>query len=128
MPYAERTRVPVAQSRTELERVLQRYGATAFGYGWEDGNAVVQFRVAERYVRISVGIPDDAQQERQRWRALVLVVKAKLEGVEAGIETLEEAFMAHVVLPDNTTVGAFMLPQIEQAYTSGGMPKLLPGG
>lgn len=34
--------------------------------------------------------------------------------------------MAHIVLPDGSTVGQWMAPQIEQAYTTGRMPSMLP--
>ena len=61
-----------------------------------------------------------------RWRALLLVIKAKLEAVTAGISTIETEFLANIVLPDNTTAGEWMLPQIDRAYRSGEMPPLLP--
>ena len=63
---------------------------------------------------------------RERWRSLALIVKAKLEAVTAGITTLETEFLAHIVLPDGSTVGQFMLPQVDQAYRSGEMPPMLP--
>jgi len=66
------------------------------------------------------------QAVRQRWRALALVIKAKLEAVEAGITIFEDEFMAHIVLPDGRTVGEYMLPKIEETYTTGRMPALLP--
>jgi hypothetical protein len=66
------------------------------------------------------------QAVRQRWRALALVIKAKLEAVEAGITVFEEEFLAHIVLPNGGTVGQFMLPQVETAYATGQMPPLLP--
>lgn len=128
-PYAEKTKVPVSRSRDEIERVLSRYGADAFGYGWDAGRAVVSFRAQRRYIRFAMEIPLSAQEERQRWRALVLVIKAKLEAVESGITTFENEFLAHVVLPDNRTVGEWLGPQLDTIYSDGGMPKLLmPGG
>ena len=60
------------------------------------------------------------------WRALNLVIKAKLEAVECGISVFEDEFMASIVLPSGDTVGDFMKPQIEQAYISRTMPSLLP--
>lgn len=63
---------------------------------------------------------------RQRWRALLLVIKAKLEAVECGISVFEQEFMANIMLPDGGTVGEFMLPQIAQAYETGIMPAMLP--
>lgn len=145
--YAADTSVSVERSRAELEKTVSRYGANAFGYAWEDGRAVVQFRAGGRFVRFVLPMPlrDDfdtspggrartavqtekawEQAQRQRWRALNLVVKAKLEAVEAGIATFDEEFMAHIVLPDGQTVGDFMGPQVEKAYAEGVMPTLLP--
>lgn len=48
------------------------------------------------------------QATRQRWRALHLVVKAKLEAVESGITVFDDEFLAHIVLPDGGTVGRWM--------------------
>jgi hypothetical protein len=147
--YAERTEVDSGRSRAELERTVVRYGASAFGYGWEDGRAVVQFRARNRFVRFMVPMPDPdtpaflrtptgkarsesaALQEyeravRQRWRALALVVKAKLEAVESGITSFDEEFLAHLVLPDGSTVGEAAIPGVELAYETGEMPRLLP--
>ena len=56
----------------------------------------------------------------------MLVIKAKLEAVTAGISTIETEFLANIVLPDNTTAGEWMLPQIDRAYRTGEMPPLLP--
>ena len=41
---------------------------------------------------------------RQRWRALLLIIRAKLEAVESGITTLESEFLANVMLPGGGTV------------------------
>jgi hypothetical protein len=74
--------------------------------------------------------PEDAAKHweqacRQRWRALALAIKAKLEAVESEITSFEEEFMAHIVLPSGETVGAWMVPQIQGAYESKKMPPLL---
>lgn len=63
---------------------------------------------------------------RQRWRALLLVVKAKLEAIETGIATFDGEFMANIVLPGGGTVGDWMTPQIERAYLTGAVPAMLP--
>jgi len=105
--------------------------------------------MAGRQVRIQVPMPDRKDKQfwktdtgrdrsesaalkeweqacRQRYRALALVVKAKLEAVESGITTLEEEFMAHLVLPGGQTVGQRLLPEIDHAQRSGELPALLP--
>ena len=36
------------------------------------------------------------------------------------------SFLAHIVLPDGTTAGQFIRPQIAAAYSTGTMPSMLP--
>ena len=147
--YAAQTEVTPDRSRAEVEHTLQRYGATGFLYGWKNDQAVLGFEINGRQLRFTMALPDrqarefqttptgkqrtsNAAQEaweqatRQRWRALALVIKAKLEAVESGIATFEEEFLAHIVLPSGQTVGQWMIPQVEQAYLTGRMPTLLP--
>lgn len=137
MKYAAKTSVPVERSKQEIERTLKRYGADQFASGWRQGAAVITFRLKNRYVRVGLPLPDRKafssqarfeQAERQRYRALALSIKAKLESVEAGIETFDSAFMSHIILPDGRTVGETLRPQIEEAYKSGKMPPLLEYG
>lgn len=149
MAYAEKTSVGTDKSRAEIERTLQRYGADQFMYGWDQDKAVVGFRMVGRQISFLLPMPDKTDRRfthtetgrirkeqasyteweqacRQRWRALSLVIKAKLEAVEAGIAIFEDEFMANIVLPNGRTVSEFMLPQITEAYENGQMPKLLP--
>lgn len=55
---------------------------------------------------------------RQRWRALALAIKAKLEAVECGITTFEEEFFAHLVIPGHggKTMGQLFLHRVDEAY------------
>lgn len=132
MAFAEKTKVSVDQTRTEIERTLTRYGADRFAYFSEASHATIVFEAQRRRIRFDLPIPEgaddkSAQARRQRWRALLLCIKAKLESVESKIETFEAAFLAHVVLPDGSTVGMHTHKTIEQAYSSGSMVPLLPG-
>ena len=148
--YAEGTSVSREQSRIEIERTLTRYGADSFMYATTTDKAMIAFSMCNRQVRFLLPLPDrysrefthtpgrgqkrtddSAQKEweqacRQRWRALNLVIKAKLEAVECGISEFEDEFLANIVLPDNRTAGQFLRPQIEQAYQTGTMPPMLP--
>ncbi len=149
-PYAAKTKVSQERSKAEIEKTLSRYGADQFMYGWDPQFAVVAFRCSGRQIKFMLPLPDPAsdeaqcrpsgvirstaesrnwmeQETRRRWRALALIIKAKLEAVESGIVSFEEEFMAQIMLPDGQTVGQYMVPQIEQSYLSGKMPKLLPG-
>lgn len=137
--YAAKTEVPVEKSRMEIERILARYKATSFAYGLDEGRAVIGFGVktaanASLRVRMILPLPVERnyrtipayeQARRQRWRALVMIVKAKLEAVEAGISTVEREFMADVLLPGGRTLGETVLPQIPELYETRGTPRLL---
>jgi hypothetical protein len=130
--YAEGTEVPAERSRAEIERILTRFGADQFGYGSKQDAAVIVFRANNRHVRFLLPMPealpagDKRDREiRRRWRALTMCIKAKLESVATGIESFEESFMAHVVLPNGMTLAEHARPLIEQAYTDGKMPPLL---
>lgn len=148
MRYAENTSVSSDQSRAEIERTLARYGADQFMYGWTGAKAMVCFRMHERMIRFTLPMPDKEefrgtpagrrrrndekmlkaweQATRQRWRAMALAIKAKLEAVESGIAEFESEFLAYIVLPNGSTAGEYMHPQIAEAYASKRMPKMLP--
>lgn len=147
--YAANISVSTEASRMEIERTLRRYKADAFAYGMEGVQASIMFRMAGRQVRFRLIMPDredpafttytqgrsvfrraeteiDKRWEqacRQKWRALALVIKAKLEAVSAGITTVEDEFLAHTMLPDGTTVGDWAKPEIDRVYLEGKMPQ-----
>jgi len=150
--YAAGTEVPASQSRTEIERALERFGATGFSYGWmaEHQVAQVEFLLADRRMRFVLQLPDRSEarlthdgrgrrrteagmraaydgEVRRLWRSMLLVIKAKLEAVNSGILTVEQEFLAHIVLPDGTVVADWAADQLKQAYGAGQMPALLPG-
>lgn len=142
--YAADTNVSVEKSRMEIERTLARYGADAFAYFAEAGQAMIAFRMGARQIKFILRLPEKNRREfthhtrgirtpdaalaaweqacRQRWRALALVIKAKLEAVAAGITTVEDEFLAHTVLPDGSTVGEWARPQLDEAHRIGAMP------
>jgi hypothetical protein len=148
--YAAGTTVAAERSRLELEKLLRRFGADQFGYGWQDTREVIMFRIHDRAVRMELPVPDKASaafrltaagrrrtdtatlqayeaEIRRRWRSLVLIVRAKLTAVTDGISTVEREFLADVVLPDGSTIGEWAGPQLEQLYAGDGHPALLPG-
>lgn len=154
--YAERTTVNSDQSFLEIQRTLKRYGATRVAL-LDDPNLIkIGFEMDKWRFRFDVPLPQRSDFEerkvkrgyslraeyrspseiesaydqaiRQKWRALFLVVKAKLEAVESGIETMEEAFMAQLVLPNGQTAGEWAAPIVEDWRVGGKMPPLLGSG
>lgn len=146
--YASETTVSVSQSKAEIERIVERYGAAQFLSGWSADQAVIGFTMEGRQVRFLLPMPSRTDQEythhskgartpeaalkewekacRQRWRALALVIKAKLEACESGISVFEDEFMANIVLPGGRTVSEEIRPAIAWAYEHKQMPALLP--
>lgn len=152
--YARRTVVSADKSQAKIKRLAQRYGAHQFGFMEQAGQATVLFSARDRQLKFILPLPkltDDFiiyheptgrrgrrskrtelqaaaaldAETRRRWRALVLVLKAKLESVESGITTFDEEFLTHIVLPDSTTVGERLVPMVVAAYGDGKMPRML---
>lgn len=152
MAYAKQTQVPIDRSKAEIEKTLMRYGATGFAYAARNdaGNemAIIVFQVKDRRVRFNLPLPKMAEfkedkrgyerrQEvwmrnwsqacRSRWRALALVIKAKLEAVESGITIFEEEFLAHLMTAGGKTVGERIIPELGAALKTPANVPLLPG-
>lgn len=149
--YAKDTRVSVDATEQEIKRTLIRYGADQFMTAWgsAESESIIAFRIHRRQVKIILPLPNRNDKRfthtpergterskeaahaaweqacRQRWRALALIVKAKLEAVESGISTIEREFLADVVLPSGLTFHQWAEPQLETMYLNGKMPPLL---
>jgi hypothetical protein len=156
MAYATTTTVPVEKSRAEIEQLLSRHHCTKFASGvdHEAHRATIQFTAHNRIIKFEIALPDPSdpkykrirtnylqrttqgiakiveQETRTRWRALLLVIKAKLEAIESGIATFEDEFLAHVLLPNSETVAQYIGPMVARAYETGRMPtsRQLEGG
>lgn len=154
--YASRTKVSAAKSREEIQAILKKYGASDFGYKEAADHAMVIFKMANRdyrflirYKPLSAFKPsiskisspakrdrtqadlkaEHEQHIRQRWRAMLVVIKAKLIAYDEGIETLEEVFFRWTVVPGSEqTIEEMIEPQIQAAYTTGKLPPMLQPG
>lgn len=151
--YAEGTSVSVEKSEAELKALLRRYGADAIGIMEANGQLQVLFEMRQRRIVMRVRLPSRADKRfaaltgnkrqptdaqiyarweqacRETWRGLLLCVKAKLESVESGIETFEQAFLAHVMLPTGDTVGEWAArpENLTAALEGRPLPALLTG-
>jgi hypothetical protein len=136
--YARRTTVAPARTRAEIEHELERRGASAFGYNRDGQRNVIAFTLGGLQVRMELPMPDRAEfkdytagngrrvsgqrvyddEVMRRWRALLLVVKAKLVAVDEGVTTLEREFLADTVLTSGATVLEQVRPAIEETRQS----------
>lgn len=148
MAYAEGTSVALEKSISEIISLVKKHGATQIGQAEDDGFYAIQFRLAERMIRFKLPFKSieqmpkyngrnhlltasqrkerHDQHKRQRGRALLLVIKAKLESVEIGIETVEQAFLANVVMADGRTVHERIAEPLAVEYQTG-LPSTVAG-
>lgn len=142
--------MPVETTEADLKRLLRQHGADAVVVGWDGPLSTIAFRLQGRQVKYTIQRPlrtdtdithypsgkprpanmqNDAiaAEHRRRWRALLLIVKAKLELVAGGDADFADEFLAHTMLSDGSTVREWMGPQLEHVYQTGEMPSLLPG-
>lgn len=144
--FADGTKVSPEKTKSEIEQLLRRYGADQFVSGWDARRAFVMFRAKDRMIRFTLTMPNKDDREfshtatgsrrnvaaqeqhyeqacRTYWRRLLLSIRAKLESVATGIETFEEAFLAQIVLPDQSTVGQWAKGALAQTYATNQMPR-----
>lgn len=139
--YAQDTDVPVERSKAQLEALLRNHGAQGFASGWTVKEDRIEFVWNDVQIRFILPRPNRKEHEatatgllrskaqvelsiakadRQRWRALFLVVRAKLEAVEAGIAIFEQEFLGFIVTPNNQTVGDMLVPRIQAGEMKSG--------
>lgn len=142
----ETTNVPVFKSQEELRGLLIKFGAMQFSFGEGRDWAGVEFVHEEQLVRLRCPLKQPTEREiktfvqaahvatseavvrlldkeaQRVWRVLVWSVKARLVAVEEGLETLEQAFLAHLVDPasDRTLWQAVREPIEAGAFRLGG--------
>lgn len=150
MSYAATTNVAVSKTKGEIDAILRKHKASGFGIFEEQARAILVFEMAARRIVFHLPLPNREEKQfrlngrgqlrsadailgaweqacRSRWRALFLCIKAKLESIESGIETFEDAFLAHIQMPDGMSVAEHVRPRIASAYETGTMQPLLPG-
>jgi hypothetical protein len=149
--YAGDTSTSVANSKAEVERLLVRYGASAFAvtHDYAGGALQVAFRIPDSAQRGAAQVPVQIpvsiktvyaalygdpptnrvrhekqmlQAERVAWRNLVLWLTAALATATIGLQTVTEAFFAHARLgPNGERV-------IDWAWAALDPSRQLPGG
>lgn len=155
MSYAKGTNVSVEKTRLEIERVLRGIGASTIVVQTSATHARIGFEAKGRRLLFSLTLPARTDPKftnvtrwraravsvadrlhdaecRRLWRALLLVIKAKIEAVSSGIESFDQAFLANIVVPTGSgtrTVGEHIAASLDASYKFGAnMPPLLGAG
>ena len=104
MPYAAQTKVPISKTKTDIEELLAKHGASGFAYATEGDRSLVAFSMSGRRVQIMLVMPsiDDfartrntkqtaaaqriawEQACRQRWRAFAANNQGRAGGSGVG--------------------------------------------
>lgn len=147
MAFAETTKVPLEQSIAEIIGMVRKAGAVRIGQ-WEGPDCfIIGFELGNRQMRFTVPMVTEyegpatygngkrvdvqawiEQRNRQKGRALMLVIKAKLESVESGVETFEQAFLANIMTHGGRTVYEEVHAPLALQYSGGAVGPLLLGG
>lgn len=130
---------PVSKSQEDIRRILAKYGADGVQFA-EDWKKMILY---VRFVYTINGIPytvlfkvpipqaeretatgrikaesqirkNQEQHERGIWRAVFWAIKSRMEAVEFGIETFQEAFLSHFEIPGtDKQIGDVLIPRLE---------------
>lgn len=148
--YAADTSVPMDRSISEIRTTIRRYGASEFAHMESGTQAAIHFFMRGRRILFRLAMPDPMsaaftktetgrdrsgsaseatweQAWRSHWRALALVIKAKLEAVEVGIVVFEDDFLANTVPPSaSVTFGDAAREAMRLAHEKHEITPLLP--
>ncbi len=135
------TTVPVERSQGQIRELLASHGAREFGFGEaidDDGRPWAAVTFTHGQVRVRLRVPlklpepgeirrkvqrartrtedeirfDVMEQEAKRiWRVMAHNLKARMVSVDEGVETFEEAFLAHIV---DLTTGLTIYEQLAE--------------
>lgn len=133
--FAEGTSVSVESSRGEITGILTKHGVKRQAWASEPEGDTLQFELAGYNYRFSIRRPTTTEvwtmypnardigpkvegEWRRRWRANVLLLKAKLEFADGEASTVVRELMPYAVLKDGRT--------LEEAVLGGDTVPLLP--
>jgi hypothetical protein len=135
--YAEGTSVSVESSRGEITGILAKHGVQRQAWASEPEGDMLQFELGGYNYRFRIARPtmDEMKKEypnaydwsakighewRRRWRANVLLLKAKLEFADGEASTVMRELMPYALLKDGRT--------LEEAVLQGDTLPMLTAG
>lgn len=136
IPY-QGTQVSVEKSKAAIDTLLEKYNVQDVIWASRRGEFLVLGFVIEkadrgthRHIPIRIKLPllvrhyrdgrsnPDVPQPKATYRLLFYFIKAKLEAVESGLETIEESFMPHIVVDGKRTLKDVYLNQLPAVNNS----------
>lgn len=134
--YAEGTKVSVDSSRAEITAILAKHGVDTMAWAGNPAGDKVMFNLKGGQYRLDIIRPTLAEvralypnaydynakldhEWKRRWRANVLLLKAKLEFADGETTTIDRELLPYRVLKGGKTV--------EETMLDGGLPLLTAG-
>ena len=147
--FAKNTTVPVSRTQADITKLLSKYGAQSyrFAYNADPGAHLIEFafngflfrfilleavkeefltgRSGRRRTPAQIRSAID-QANRQKWRALHLIIKAKFEYIAGGFSSVEQEFLSNVVPLDakERTIGEMIIPNLMAGKPLKQIPRL----
>ena len=132
----EKTRVPLAQSQSEIRKMVYAHKGTGVSFmsrpPREGFEALVTMGDQAYHIRIMAtmkGSNPRESEERRVWRVLYWHLKAMFEAADSGVIAIEDIIMPYIVTPDGRTIAEHVAPKLsemrqfthEKLLTAGGL-------
>lgn len=134
-PHASDTRVPVAQTRGQIDALLRerRCDGVRWTDFWNPTRGVLEFTWTPKeggalLARLELSVPrapsrrDVQRWQEQEWRRLHRVLRifllGQFEAVDAGLVSLDEAMLPWIVTQKGRTVAQELLPRLRELPAS----------
>jgi hypothetical protein len=137
--YAEGTQVSVNSSQGEIAGILHTHGVRKQGWMSSPDGDELMFELGGHSFRFQILRPTITEirrlypntrderakldaEWRRRWRANVLLLKAKLEFIDSGDTTLERELLPYMLTASGQTVGELVVAGKLPMLSAGGKP------
>ena len=133
LPYAS-TKIDIEKSKIQINELLKKFGVSGIQWTWADNIEILrfihdfEFEGVNRHIGYEIQVPEMGikrgrtyekrleRNDRQAYRIVWHVLKARFVAVESGLKTFEEEFLSDIIykLPDGRSakVGDIILNQI----------------
>lgn len=135
LPYAS-TKIDIEKSKIQTNELLKKFGVSGIQWTWMDNIEILrfihefEFEGVKHQIGYEIQVPEMGikrgrayekrleRNDRQAYRIVWHVLKARFVAVESGLKTFEEEFLSDIIykLPDGRTakVGDMILNQISE--------------
>lgn len=114
LPYSNTT-VSIEKSKDEINNLLKKFGCKGIQWTWIDNKEILRFihefeyKGIKKGITFEINIPEVGKtqgrgydkilmrNDKQSFRIVLHIIKAKLTAVETGVETFENEFLSKIL-------------------------------